>query len=391
MVYFILGSQKELCVAELKAVIGNAYQPLFESSQVVILEDFTQNFQQLQNLLAGVIKIGKIFGEFSLWNKEEAADLIASQVSEAQGKNKISFGLSVYDLGNQKQTRTLEKELDALGIEIKKRLKKSQRPVRYVKAREPRLSSAVIETNGLLLSGGEFVLFTAPHQIFLGQTETIQDFRAWEKRDMGRPARDPKSGMLPPKLARIMINLAGVDPASSTLLDPFCGSGTILMEASLLGFQRVIGSDISQTAIHDAQQNFSWLKNAFDETIRQPDFFCADVSDLLELITQPIDAIVTETFLGKPRMHPLAQSEINSVTRPLLELYQKTLFSFSKLIKHHGKLVIAFPMFKMQNGSFYEMSLQNYFEETEFSIEQTFPYHRPDQLIGRQIVVAKRA
>ncbi|MCR4314173.1 MAG: hypothetical protein NUV84_02925, partial [Candidatus Uhrbacteria bacterium] len=158
MTFFILGSHPELSIAELKAVLRREYRPVFVSESVVVIEPVDRNLSDLQERLAGIVKVGRVAGELKVWNKIEAADLVASLASNAAGKNKISFGLSVYDLGNKKTTRFLERDLDQLGLEVKKRLKETERPVRYVKGKEPRLSSAIVETNGLLESGGEYVL-----------------------------------------------------------------------------------------------------------------------------------------------------------------------------------------------------------------------------------------
>ena len=59
--------------------------------------------------------------------------------------------------------------------------------------------------------------------------------------------------MIPPKLARTMINLAvgENDPKSITVFDPFCGTGTILMEGLMVGVT-VMGSDLDHEAVHGA-------------------------------------------------------------------------------------------------------------------------------------------
>ena len=88
-------------------------------------------------------------------------------------------------------------------------------------------------------------------------TKAIQPIESLGERDFGRPYRDAKSGMLPPKLAMMMINLAG-QSLGATILDPFCGSGTILMEAATIGYTNLMGSDISPKAIDDTRQNFAW-------------------------------------------------------------------------------------------------------------------------------------
>ena len=63
---------------------------------------------------------------------------------------------------------------------------------------------------------------------------------------MDKPYRDMRRGMLPPKLARSLVNLAigAKSPSDMTILDPFCGTGTVLMEAMLLG-THVVGTDLA--------------------------------------------------------------------------------------------------------------------------------------------------
>jgi len=66
----------------------------------------------------------------------------------------------------------------------------------------------VVEQNKLIESGIEFCLIVDKNRVFLGKTLVVQPFKDLSKRDFGRPARDDHSGMIPPKLAQMMINLA---------------------------------------------------------------------------------------------------------------------------------------------------------------------------------------
>src|SRR6202012_2915276 len=127
------------------------------------------------------------------------------------------------------------------------------------------LNSAQVLHNHLTgPTGFELVLIRQGNQTIFAQTTDEQDIESYTIRDRGRPRRDARVGMLPPKLAQIIINLAGrhlpldttIDytlpynqhPVQTRLLDPFGGTGVLLQEAMLLGYA-VQGTDIEQRMI----------------------------------------------------------------------------------------------------------------------------------------------
>lgn len=385
--YFILGSHPNLSVSELKAVLGTSFQPVFQSSTLLLNKPINQDPHVLQERLAGVIKIGRIVGSVETWDVQKITDLITNLIVNIEGKNKISFGLSLYHLDNPQKTKELEKQLDVLGLTIKKQLKLTGRPIRYVKGKEPRLSSAIVETNGLLTSGGEFTLFVSKRGIFIGQTSSIQPFKTWSKRDFGRPRRNAKNGMLPPKLARMMINLSGVDPKESTILDPFCGSGTVLMEAILMGFKKVIGSDIWQKAIDDTQINMDWLIEEFQLPKPNLSLYTTSAADLAKLYPNPVDAIVTEVFLGNPRTKTINSQEGQRLEQELLPLFHASFSALKGILKPSGKAVIAFPAFRQQDITWYRLPINDLLTSLGYTILEQHLYFRPNQFVARDIVL----
>ena len=223
----------------------------------------------------------------------------------------------------------------------------------------------------------------------------MQDFKAWSTRDFGRPARDSKSGMLPPKLARMMINLSGVQ-TNQTLLDPFCGSGTVLMEADLLGIEHIIGSDISAKAISDTKKNFQWLEQFYDvnKTIVE-NLFVSDAALLDSILpltkgelegVRLVEAIVAETYLGAPRTKPATEKELQKTTQDLFQIYESCFQTLRKLITKDGTAVIAFPAFVMTDGSVHHLDLNSFLKRTGWTITDTFLYKRDNQFVGRDIV-----
>lgn len=64
----------------------------------------------------------------------------------------------------------------------------------------------------------------------IGQTVWVQDIDAYSQRDMGRE-RSMVVGMMPPKLAQMMINFATKGDKKLQIWDSFCGLGTTLIES----------------------------------------------------------------------------------------------------------------------------------------------------------------
>lgn len=382
MIYFILGSHPELAIAEIQSVLGEL-DVVHQTTNILLINSDQQNISALQERLASVIKIGHIIGELPTWDDQQAADLIASYASGAMGKNKISFGISIYG------SKDLQRETDALGGGVKKRLKDTGRPVRYVTSKEPTLSSAVIETNNLLSSGGEFVLLEAPGTMYLGQTQTIQDFKAWSDRDYGRPARDKRSGMLPPKLARTMINLSGAHPEQSAMLDPFCGSGTVLMEASLMGFKKLIGSDISEKAIEDTTKNLTWLASRFELEPPKLFLFTTPAAELPEHLSDAADAIVAEVFLGTPRHAKADKRELQNIEKRMMPMFEESFANLKPLLAPGAKAVIAFPSFRNKKGGWHKLPIQNMLTKLGYTVEAEYLYFRSNQFIARNIFIFK--
>jgi tRNA (guanine10-N2)-dimethyltransferase len=136
-----------------------------------------------------------------------------------------------------------------------------------VAARAERLASATpwrrTEAEGIVgAASGRRVDLKAPKEVlrvFLGAQNVYVGWR-WLDRDpkaiaarqiRKRPHFSPVS--LEPKWARVLLNLAQLAPGD-LVIDPFCGSGGILLEAASMGF-RVAGSDLSPEMIEGARTN----------------------------------------------------------------------------------------------------------------------------------------
>jgi SAM-dependent methyltransferase len=94
-----------------------------------------------------------------------------------------------------------------------------------------------------------WALETRPGQFRLGLRLTVASHR----QHGGRV--EERSGALRPAVAAAMVRLAGGPPEDApALLDPCCGSGTLLREGVALGWQP-IGSDVDEEAAYTAARN----------------------------------------------------------------------------------------------------------------------------------------
>jgi tRNA (guanine10-N2)-dimethyltransferase len=131
-------------------------------------------------------------------------------------------------------------------------------------------------------------------------------------------------GSMSPKLARCMVNLTRIKKGQA-LLDPFCGTGGILIEAGMVG-ARVIGTDIDYKMVNGTKKNLEHcgISNyqVFQEDARK-----------LEL-PHKVDAIVTDPPYG-----------ISASTRgeKSHDLYHQAMKSLQGLIKEDGLLCLATP------------------------------------------------
>ena len=101
----------------------------------------------------------------------------------------------------------------------------------------------------------EFWFFYIKEKIICGRKVDQRQEKFQKRRPDIRPGFFPIS--LKPKLARALVNLSGVK--KGTIWDPFCGTGGILLEASLMGL-KAVGTDIDPLMIRAAKQNFEHYK-----------------------------------------------------------------------------------------------------------------------------------
>ncbi len=410
--FFIFGNHPKISLSELITTHPEISIEKFEGVYAIGFSHTTTNLQTIQKELGGCVKTGEVLEDISY----SSGDLVISKLQErllyhiknsVKTDDKIHFGISSY-AGNLMRTPMPPKRLaDRIGLMMKKTLRNDYK-VRYVSSQEVALSSVVVAKNHLLDENGfEFVLLwdIDGKTIHIGRTHTVQDFEQYSARDYGRPLRDDKSGMLPPKLARIMINLCATsEKKNAKLLDPFCGSGTVLQEALLLGYEHIIGTDVSPKAISDTQKNLQWLKDSFFKNSLATDpkikIYQSAVEKLsVNIEKNSVDVVVTEGFLGPALYGNEKREDVANIIKGLEKIYLSAFKEFEKILARDGKLVIVFPILFQREALKIDDSIKKlgFIEINPFSTlriklheKSELFYHREGQKLTRHIRIFQK-
>jgi len=142
------------------------------------------------------------------------------------------------------------------------------------------------------------------------------------RKSENRPFKHPIS--LHPKLARALVNLTRVRKGE-TILDPFCGTGGILLEAGLVGCQ-ALGGDIDARMVDGTVQN---LKHYDVDNYK---IKIMDVSDWSG--ENQVDAIATDPPYGR---------SASTAKEPIGSLYKRAFEACHNVLKDSGRLAIVLP------------------------------------------------
>ncbi|MFA5047414.1 MAG: DNA methyltransferase [Patescibacteria group bacterium] len=361
---FILGKNPELSTAEIVAVLPQV-KIITQKPEYLVIDGPKIDGSETINRLGGTIKIGIFLSQCpDIGPVLGVADSLVGQ--------RFIFGFSFYG-----------QRTSNWGLAIKKILKEKGISSRLVTSSEPALSSVIVtkeKCHDFLISPD-----------FFAQTIAVQDFADYSHRDFDRPSSDAVSGMLPPKAAKMMINLSGAK-ADQIILDPFCGSGTILSEAIVLGFNNLVGCDLSPKAVIDTKDNLDWLRQEISSLRADAQIFIGDASRISEKIKiNSIDAIVTEPYLGPPIKGNESSEKIATIIAELGQLYLASIIEFKKVLVKGGRLVMVFPQWHLHNQVF---SLGLLSRLTKLGFKRldrgNLFYKRPEQKVWRQIIILEK-
>ena len=387
---FLLGNTPELSKLELKALFPDL--SWFDFNEELLGADFSDSQKQIagheaeiMENLGGTVKILQVIDDnlgVSL-TAEDLSQKVVDYFSDRSGRVKLAISELGRDHLPAVESRAIKSALEEKGLKV-----------RYIEASRHGVGAAILIHKHNI----EELYFVQNEngEVWLAQTVAVQNIDHWTTRDRGKPYADRKKGMLPPKLARIMVNLAvgeqiWLSPADldqRIIYDPFCGTGTVLIEAALAGLW-VAGSDLDVKSVLGSQENLDWLmeKLGREKLNLVGNFVTRDVTAVKRAdigASEGVDFIVTEPFLGKQTPN---EAQLAGIFRGLEKLYWGAFRNWTTLLKPGAKIVMVWPRVVTRNKTYNLDALIDKIADLGYITSfKPVTYAREGAVIQRQIV-----
>lgn len=388
----LLGNNPSLSIAELAAALPDFERGhLFPHQPMLTFNTSAPVDKAFLNILGGTIILARQITE-NVVSLQDLPSLLATELSAVKGK--AVFGLRTSGVGPS-TVRDLYRQ-------CKTSLKQRGVSSRYVgNEREP-AKPVQLHDEGLLdpKKGCEIVILQDKNILWIGRTVAAQDIKAYAFRDIEKPVRDTTVGLLPPKLAQMLLNfgvfLSG--KKNPLVFDPFCGTGVIPMEALLRGCP-VLASDVALKAVNGTEKNIDWVRKAFK--INKKDLaseaWKQDATKAFELKTKP-DVIVTEGTLGPALKSRPTVKDAETYCKQAEELTASFLKNVSTTLPG-TPVVMTLPVWYAQKKMVHLEKLWDRLPALKFrpmlpphaspAVAGHFSlmYRRSDQFVGREVVL----
>ncbi|MCP4761937.1 MAG: hypothetical protein GY870_09145 [archaeon] len=349
---FILGRNPKLSILEIVSYLKSR-KIKFEFIELIkngLIIDVDMKFSPFDasKIIAGTIKICKIYLETE--DKDLEKDLDKSNFYIEDSK-KINYAFNFFgqDIKQEYFKSYFKKTF------------KSMRQKAFLKNLPPNALARAIKTKIFL----DIVIVKSKinGKYSFGLTESVYNITENKKRYENRPFLDEEIGTSI-RIARILVNLCQLEPGK-TILDPFCGIGTVMQEALLLGF-KASGTELKGERVKKCRKNLNWTTNKYSLN-SEFNVIQGDARQLTKYF-QPntIDAIVSEPELGPLlKEAPTAKSAKNTINE-LRAIYGPMFKEASIIVKPKGKLVIILPRIKTDRNKSVSLDLGNLLKGTAF-------------------------
>jgi tRNA G10 N-methylase Trm11 len=282
-------------------------------------------------------------------------------------EGKLLFGISVYTSDNNIKTvgggiqryigSQIKEELEALG-------KKSSFMGVGIDRSEAQLSHVEVLKKQLVEKQAEVLICIGKTESWIGVTVAVHNPFEFQKRDVYKPNQRAIFGM-PPRLARMMVNLSACT-SEKTLLDSFCGVGTILQEA-LLEHAMVIGVDVNNWCVKAATENLEWIEQEYRLSDADFRIIPGDIEHLVERVgVESADCMVSEPDLGPALRETPTGPYAQKIIEKLKPLFMNFIEQSYQVLRPNGRLVLVTPLIRTRSREDVTMPIDEKLKEVGF-------------------------
>lgn len=387
----ILGRQPALGIAELEQLYGSRDVRWFSDISALVDAD-SFDFERL----GGSQKAGRVVAELTGDWRRVSMQLVRAYLEAWSGHDgKITLGISAYGF------RVTSRDVQKTGLILKSKLKEKGVSLRLIPNADAALNTATSHHNKLGLSDNhvELIVVRASNgKVIIAESVGAQNITAIAARDQARPKTDAFVGMLPPKLARMMVNVAIGSPDDTDrqhrVLDPFCGTGVVLQEASLLGCD-VYGTDLSPKMVDYSSVNLNWLQEKMNLS---NNVTIAEGDAMTYRWDQPITAVVCETYLGQPFSAPPSPEKLQEVVGNCDHIISEFFRNLAKQIEPGTPLCVGVPAWRDSSGRFTHLPLIDKLSslgytrvELKNARNEQLLYYRENQVVARELLLLEKS
>ncbi|MGH7237325.1 MAG: TRM11 family SAM-dependent methyltransferase, partial [Candidatus Saccharimonadales bacterium] len=180
-----------------------------------------------------------------------------------------------------------------------------------------------------------------------------------------------------------------------TVLDPFCGTGVIMQEAWLMGYD-VAGTDIDQRMVDYSQTNVAqWLAGKFSRRGLVA-ISLGDATNYSWDKRKPY-IVASETYLGRPFTAKPPDKLLDQTSQEVNLILKKFLKNIHAQLPAETRLCLAVPAWQSSPNQFRHLALIDQLDQIgynrvrfEHSADNQLVYCRPDQLVARELLVLIR-
>ncbi len=399
----LLGHNPGLSIAEISALTPDiTKEHVFPGSFLTFSTAETIDQAALKRLGGTLLIAKKITGD-AVVNLQDLPSVLAAELAPVKGK--VVFALRFVGIPPREGhdlLRTCKKNLKQRGI-----------PSRYVGSEREPAKPIQLHDEGLLdpKRGCELTILREKDRLWIGRTIAAQDVKGYTERDIGKPVRDMTIGILPPKLAQILLNFgeyllqknSNLKPRTSKLIvyDPFCGTGVIPIEALMRG-NTVLASDVSLKAVNGCEKNLEWARKTYKILKKDTEstVWKQDATKPFDLGKNVPDMIVTEGTLGPTLKERATVKDIEKYVRDSDNLTEAFLKNCAACLPT-TPIVMTLPVWYAQKKMVTLKRIAATIDECGYRsvlpphVDSWQPdrlsilYRRNDQFVGREIVLLK--